>query len=250
MAKKRQKASEGGANWQDTYGDMVTLLLCFFVLLYSISTVDQAKWIQVVKSFNPDAKEVSQIALDPESMAQDEVPGNVDDELDAFDSLYEKLQASVEEMGMTSDIELYKGDGYTFVTFRDTVFFDGDSSVIKPQGREILDVFSTILGGAADSIKEIRVLGHTSQAHPDYPNDIESDRVLSSERAAKVTAHIQMNGAVTADKMISEGYGQFRPIAPFDTRENRAKNRRVELLITKSDAVERSLEEYYEQMNR
>lgn len=251
MAKKRQKGSEGGANWQDTYGDMVTLLLCFFVLLYSISTVDQAKWIQVVKSFNPDAKEVSQIVLDTESVSQDEVPGNADEsEMDAFDNLYEQLQESVEEMGLSSEIELYKGDGYTFVTFRDTVFFDGDSSVIKPQGGEILDVFADILGGAADSIKEIRVLGHTSQAHPDYPNDIESDRVLSAERAAKVTAHIQMRGTITGDKMVSEGYGQFRPIAPFDTRENRAKNRRVELLITKSDAVEQSLEEYYEQMNR
>ena len=40
---KRKKAEEGGANWMDTYGDLVTLLLCFFVLLYSISTVDQAK---------------------------------------------------------------------------------------------------------------------------------------------------------------------------------------------------------------
>ena len=56
---------------------MVTLLLCFFVLLYSISTVDQAKWVMVVKSFNPDAKEVSQIALDAESEAKDEVPGQL-----------------------------------------------------------------------------------------------------------------------------------------------------------------------------
>lgn len=62
--KKRNKSSGGGANWMDTYGDLVTLLLCFFVLLYSISTVDQAKWVQVVKSFNPDAVEVSQIAID------------------------------------------------------------------------------------------------------------------------------------------------------------------------------------------
>ena len=48
MRKKRgRKGSEGGANWMDTYGDMVTLLLCFFVLLYSISSVDQSKWIKL-----------------------------------------------------------------------------------------------------------------------------------------------------------------------------------------------------------
>ena len=60
----------------DTYGDMVTLLLCFFVLLYSISSVDQSKWIKLVESFNPDAKEVSQIVTDTVADGNDEVPGN------------------------------------------------------------------------------------------------------------------------------------------------------------------------------
>ena len=45
MAKKR--SGGGGANWMDTYGDMVTLLLCFFVLLYSMSTIDQEKWMMI-----------------------------------------------------------------------------------------------------------------------------------------------------------------------------------------------------------
>ncbi|MCI8454014.1 MAG: hypothetical protein HFE84_05300, partial [Lachnospiraceae bacterium] len=53
--KKREKKAEGGASWMDTYGDMVTLLLCFFVLLYSISSTDQVKWENLVKSLNPNA---------------------------------------------------------------------------------------------------------------------------------------------------------------------------------------------------
>lgn len=77
-----------------------------------------------------------------------------------------------------------------------------------------------------------------------------NDRVLSAERAARVAAFIQERTEVSGDKIVAVGYGQFRPIAPFDTPENRAKNRRVELLITKSDAVEHSLEEYYQEMNR
>ena len=52
----RKKRSGGGANWMDTYGDMVTLLLCFFVMLYSMSTLDQEKWIALVESFNPVAE--------------------------------------------------------------------------------------------------------------------------------------------------------------------------------------------------
>ena len=53
MAKKR--SGGGGANWMDTYGDMVTLLLCFFVLLYSMSSISEDKWKAIVQSFNPKA---------------------------------------------------------------------------------------------------------------------------------------------------------------------------------------------------
>lgn len=246
--KKRPKSSGGGANWMDTYGDLVTLLLCFFVLLYSISTIDQAKWIQIVKSFNPDAKEVSQIAENPDVDANDEVPGGV--EADEFDGLYEALLKAIQEAGLEGEVELYKGDGYTFITFQDNVFFDGDSSIIKEEGKSILTTFSNIVSGVSDSIKEIQVLGHTTQADPNQMNEPESDRVLSAERAARVVAFIQQRTTVPADRMVAVGYGQFRPIAPFDTAENRAKNRRVELLITKSDAVQHSLEEYYQEMDR
>ena len=140
--KKRNKSASGGANWMDTYGDLVTLLLCFFVLLYSISTVDQAKWVQVVKSFNPNAVEVSQIAIDNVPEATDEVPNHVENgsmDEDEFDSLYEELRKALEEAGMEGEVDLYKGDGFTFVTFRDNVFFAGDSSIIKDEGKGILD---------------------------------------------------------------------------------------------------------------
>ena len=248
MKKRKSGGGGGGANWMDTYGDLVTLLLCFFVLLYSISTLDQAKWIQVVKSFNPDAKDVSQIAEDPNIDANDEVPGGV--EAGAFDDLFESLKQAVEEANLTSEVELFKGNGYTFITFRDNVFFDGDSSVIKTEGSEILGQFASILSEVSDSVKEIQILGHTTQADPNVPNNPENDRVLSAERAARVAAFIQQRTQVPPERIVPLGYGQWRPIAPFDTAENRAKNRRVELLITKSDAVEHTLEEYYQEMNR
>ena len=61
----KKKSSGGGANWMDTYGDMVTLLLCFFVLLYSISTIDQDKWMVFIQSFNRDAVEELNIPEGP-----------------------------------------------------------------------------------------------------------------------------------------------------------------------------------------
>lgn len=249
MKKQRKKSEEGGSNWMDTYGDMVTLLLCFFVLLYSISSVDQSKWIKLVESFNPDAKKVSQIVTDPTKEGEDEVPGGVEADVDAaFDELHERLKQAVQDAGIESEVELTKGDGYSFVRFRDTMFFDGDSSVIRPEGRQILDIFGAAIAPAGDAIQEIQVLGHTTQALPDRQNDVVSDRVLSAERAANVTGYLQNKNLLSPDKLVSVGYGQFRPIAPFDTEENRSKNRRVELIITKNDSVQRSLDEYYAEM--
>ena len=63
MSVKKKKSGGGGANWMDTYGDMVTLLLCFFVLLYSMSTISEEKWRAIVTSFNPFA---DLTATDPE----------------------------------------------------------------------------------------------------------------------------------------------------------------------------------------
>lgn len=240
----------------DTYGDMVTLLLCFFVMLYASSNVDQTKWERIVRSFNPDAVIVSQIVTDTDADGEDginEMPGGVDEEgqlEDAFDSLYEKLKAAVEKGGYTSEVELYKGDGFTFITFKNQVFFDGNSSVIREDGKPILADFSQIIAEVGDVVKEVQVFGHTSQEEPDRPNNPETDRILSADRAARVAAFIQTNSNLDPAKLVSVGYGQHRPVAPFDTRENRAKNRRVELLITKSGEVERSLEEYYQEMNK
>ena len=251
MARK-QKAPEEGASWMDTYGDMVTLLLCFFVLLYSISTVDAMKWELVVKSFNPKAEEVSQIVMETEQNEQGmEVPGGTDvplDEIEDFEDLYYLLQQAIAENNLEGEVELEKGEGYTFINFRDNIFFDGDSAVLLDEGKHILDAFNGALNSVASTIGEIQVLGHTSQADPDRPNNPVNDRVLSSERAARVAAYIHQNSLVSPEKIIAIGYGQHRPIAGVDTAEERAKNRRVEILITKNDAVVHSLEEYYDEI--
>ncbi len=248
MAGKKKKSGGGGANWMDTYGDMVTLLLCFFVLLYSMSTIDVQKWEILVKSFNPDVKETSQIVVEQKEKAEDyDVTGQPPEHLDQFDELYYTLQQYIQENNFESQIELSKGDGFTFITFKDNVFFDGNSYVLKDEGKKILDDFSGALADAKESIQELQVFGHTSQALPDQPNEPVSDRFLSSNRANEVLLYIQLKNILDPSKMIASGFGQFRPISSFDTTESRARNRRVEILLTKTDSVVKSLDEYYKE---
>ncbi len=246
--KQRQKKEEGGADWMGTYGDMVTLLLCFFVLLYSISSVDQVKWENLVRSLNPDAEEVSQIVTsDLQESGEEDVPGsNQASAEETFEEIYDNLLELKAENQLMADVQIASGDGYHFITFNDSVFFDGDSYVLRAEGREILDLFVGAISSSAESINEMHILGHTSQAYANIPNDVAIDRLLSASRAAEVTAYIQNKNVIEGAQLISTGYGQFRPIDTFETAEGRAKNRRVEIIITQAEAVERSLEEYYD----
>ena len=79
------------------------------------------------------------------------------------------------------------------------------------------------------------------------PNEPISDRFLASNRATEVLLYIQQKNVIDPAKLVSSGYGQHRPISSFETRESRAKNRRVEILITKTDSVVKVLDQYYEE---
>lgn len=248
--RKRDSGGGGGDSWLNTYADMVTLLLCFFVLLYSISSVDAAKWAVIVKSFNPDAgKETAQIIAgepsDESKFDSSEITSNT--EIESLEELYFVLSKEIVQQGLESDVELSKGDGFAFVTFRNNIFFQGDSYILQPQGKEVLDVFVGVISEASGIIDEIKVLGHTSQGNPDQVNDVRFDRFLSSNRATEVLVYLQEKNFIDPSKLVSTAYGQFRPISPFDTPENRAKNRRVEILITETGSVVKALEDYYEE---
>lgn len=252
---KKRKRPGASNEWLNTYSDMVTLLLCFFVLLYSISSVDSAKWKIIVESFNPTDENISQIVENlEENKGGYEVEGGLDgidpefESIGDFDDLYYRLSKYVESEGLDADVEVSKGDGFTFITFRNNVFFNGDSYELNEKGKVILDHLCNAISDVSKSIGEIQILGHTSQASPDVPNEVESDRFLSSNRASEVLVYIQNKNIIDPSKLVSSGFGQFRPVSSFETRESRAKNRRVEIIITKSDGVVKSLENYYKEV--
>ncbi|WP_294852497.1 flagellar motor protein MotB [uncultured Oscillibacter sp.] len=254
----KKRKSEGGASWMDTYGDMVTLLLCFFVLLYSMSTIDQQKWVQLVQSFNPDAThEVTENSGNNGQLADPTTPvdGEQSDSsltqaqiVASIEQLYQDLKSYVAQQGAAENISVTKGDGYVFISFNDAVFFDGDSYVLRQDGKEVLEDVGMIVGKASLAIDELRVLGHTAQGDPGKPNNPTVDRFLSSDRAAVVLIYLQEMDILDPARMISMGYGQFRPVADNATREGRAKNRRVELIVTGKDLTSTlgdQIEQYY-----
>lgn len=238
MRKKKRKDETG--NWMDTYGDMVTLLLCFFVLLYAISTVDQTKWMNLVKSLNPNSLETIE---DASNKSPNSAKTQIKDVPKDFETLYENLKQEVQKQNLNTEIEVRKGDGFTFITFKDQVFFDGYSYVLKDSGKQILDMFSDIMAPYADQIKQIQVLGHTAEVSGSF--SVSNDRFLASNRATAVVVYLQQKNFIAPAKLISSGYGEYWPVADNTTADGRAANRRVEILITKTDGTDRGLGDYY-----
>ncbi len=222
----------------DTYGDMVTLLLCFFVLLYSMSTINEDKWKAVVLSFNPyamDSPTVNPGGAGPNADADEggfpveQMQSEVDQ---AMDDLYEQISEIAAQYDNGGEISVYKDGGKVYVEFNQTIFFDGDSASLRPESKSLLDSVCDILEQCKDAIEEVRVLGHTAQARLDRPNNVASDRMLASQRATNVVVYIQEHGTLDPGRLISEGVGQWRPVASNKQAEGRQKNRRVELIIS------------------
>lgn len=272
MRKKKADEGGGGPNWLDTYADMVTLVLTFFVLMFSISSVDAEKWKMIVQAFSADGNSNQQLVI-PGDSGSNPGDGNVDpsgsgdspigntsdstiDEVVTFDDLYPYLKQYVESNGLENDVELVKGDGYTFITFRNSIFFNGNSSVLREEGKVILRYICSAFINITDDISQVVVEGHTARAeNGDDPGQRLFDWDLSSARAGAVCGFIDIqnsaaNKVIDRSKLKSHGNGDTMPIAPHDnTEENRIKNRRVEIYISKEGSSTLTLEEIYKQIN-
>ena len=252
MARKRTGGDGDCGSWMDTYGDMVTLLLCFFVMLYSMSSLDQQKWEIFVKSVFPNSNEDQQIAINENILdGEYDVSGNLEmeEEMDELDKLWIALQKKLEEKGLAEGVSMNKGDGYAFISFENHAFFAGDSSQLTPEAIEVLDVFCESIEPQIESFAQIEVLGHTAQGDPNKPNNAHTDRLLSATRAAEVVAYIQNKNIMDPGKLIGISYGQNRPVDTFETSEGRAKNRRVEFLIINNGADIKTMNELYDEVN-
>lgn len=255
--KKRDRSGDGGGNWMDTYGDLVTLLLTFFVMLYSMSNLNEQKWQVFVRSiYQGSLDDVSEqvvvngAAGDMDGMIEGssdipELTGSMNEDMD-IGKLYLVIASQMNEIGIDG-VTVSRGDEYSFIIFEDKTFFDGDSSVLTRQGKMTLDVFCSAIAPARDQLSQINIMAHTAQGDPEHPNNPRTDRMLSAMRAAEVCTYIQGKDIIQPEKLINISYGQFRPIDTNDTREGRARNRRVEILLIDENADVHSLNKYYDE---
>ncbi|MEL7649239.1 MAG: flagellar motor protein MotB [Sedimentibacter sp.] len=231
MARRRKSSGGGGASWLETYSDMVTLLLTFFILLYAMSTIDAQKYAIIVQAFSKgnQVEETLEEMSGTGMMEGGSIQVEDADEED-IDQLYEMLKDYVEENNLGDSVELSKSEEYVFIRFSDNITFRGYSNDLNQSGKDILDVLANGLNLVEDYIEEVIIAGHTAEVENDKTN---IDRTLSTDRANAVLQYLESKNVINPAKYLAIGYGLYSPIADNSTPQGRAKNRRVEIYISR-----------------
>ena len=257
---KKNRPTDSGGNWMDTYGDMVTLLLTFFIMLYSMSNLDAQKWTIFVKSIpsiqNQGSENItinSQMSDTPEVDSKGQEIGQeiAQEALQAEDvnELYLTIAESLNQAGV-KEATVIRGDDYTYVSFANNVFFGADSSVLTREGQAVLNTFAKAIAPAAGGIEQVNIMSHTAKVtdnSQNNPQTVRKDRILSAMRSAEVCIYFQQQNVIKPEKLVDISYGEYRPIADNSTEEGRIKNRRIEFLLLDNGAKERDLDEYYKE---
>lgn len=252
MAKRKPEEPKAGCpDWLATYGDLVTLILCFFVLLYSMSSIDVVKFQALAASFSGNTT----VSITQSSGADSinsllgsgimEMPIIKKEDYKVPSEQVAQIQKEANQMRkITSDFKTYfarenlqnsvtvKDEGsFVRITFPDGMLFDRGMATLRTDVIPVLSMVADELKNYPDN--EIKIEGHTDTdpiRTVQYPNN----SYLSSARAIEVGLYFIEDKGLDPMRVTYEGRGEYWPVAPNDSLENKAKNRRVEIKIMSS----------------
>jgi len=247
--KKRhaEEETEKEDRWLLTYADLITLLMAFFVVMYALSRVDTQKFKAIAQSlasvfpvsktaFVPIPGLGGRRGTEPVSVMRQEPenppppPPGTSAEKTPMQKLADQFQQLIQAEGLASSVTVSASPGGHTVMIRlaESLLFDLGSAELTPQALGFIDKVATILVAAN---KHVRVEGHTDNV-PIHTAQFRSNWELSTARASSVIRYLIEKFNFSPELLSASGYGEYRPISPNDTIENRAKNRRVEFVIT------------------
>lgn len=257
MAKKRQEdPPKGLAPWMATFSDLMNLLLCFFVLLFSMSTVDVEKFEQLaaslsssfsilpngasaigdgvlvsngVSQLNELAEYVNNMGYESEEQEQDDAIQEVKQEqLAETEKIAEQIEEQVGKNNIAEQVEVEFNGQYVALTLNGALLFDSGSAEVKEESKPVLDKVAMILTKYNDHTIEIE--GHTDNV-PIHTAEFKDNNELSSFRALSVFNYLLEVSDLDPATLKHSGRGEYVPVADNATAEGRMRNRRVEIKI-------------------
>lgn len=225
--RRREAEGEGGAGherWLISYADLITVLLVFFIVLYSISQADAAKFQRfsssVQAAFNVEVTRPSApsghsgIENDPRFMSYLTIRAQIS-------ALLGRLQLDADQ----ATVELTREGIVIHVS--DSLLFAPSDAQLRPEAARLLDGLAAIIGPLPT---EVRIEGHTDNVPPAgdrYPDNW----TLSVLRAVAAVRYLTDRQGVPPERLSAVGHGPYRPVADNGTLEGRRQNRRVDFVI-------------------
>ena len=264
--KKREPEAKPAAGWITTFSDLMNLLLCFFVLLFSMSTVDAEKFQMVIASLQ---SSLSVMPAGSMSIGEGEMVGNGISQLPNIDVYFEtssgedgdsqggkteetetetetdvaeqalaeseqmaeQIEQQIEANGLQNQVEVDFNAEYVKLTLNGAILFDSAKANIREDAQPLIAKIGTILESYDSNVIEIE--GHTDNV-PIHSSKYENNNVLSMYRALSVADFIRDNTTLDPALIKSSGRGEYVPVADNTTEEGRARNRRVEIKVYNS----------------
>ena len=230
------QSGDSGAGWLTTFNDLVTLLMVFFVLLFTMGSVDT----KMIKDFQYALQsglgilgQGSQVSIavkdsrpnpeNPEIMVQEHSDAALSEDRETDKTVDKVLKELTDEPGI--NIRYSKQGAH--ITFEDFLLFDFGKSDINPGGLEFLDKMASMINKIP---YPVRVEGHTDNV-PIHTDRFPSNWELSIARAISVVKYFAGTGKIDPQRLSAVGYGDTRPLVPNNLPANRSRNRRVEIVL-------------------
>jgi chemotaxis protein MotB len=204
---EEHKCEEFTEFWIFSYGDLVTLLLVFFIMLFSFCKTDVEKFKSVAESFKP-------------------VPPGSPFFLEGKESLLQQLAQQIETSEISEEVFVTVDQRGVVVSFKDSALFESGSADLTDTARKTLNRFVQYLFGLRN---DVIIEGHTDD-QPTAGVRFPSNWELSAARASVVARYFEREG-IKGQRMQVIGYGEYRPRFRNDTPEKRALNRRIDVII-------------------
>lgn len=239
MGGKVKVEKDNAERWLLTYADLMNLLLILFIILFAMSQVDTVKFAQLSQSLssafgNGSPPSVVQgsgsgnsLVNFPATMPSPVIPSKLEDQ--QMEALKGEISGMVDAEGLSANVSVALQERGIVITINEKVLFKSGSAEIENESQDkVLTIGRDILSKIPN--KHIRVEGHTDNVpikSPLFPSNWE----LSSSRATNVLRILVDQAGLNPNSISAVGYGEFTELVPNTTDDNRAKNRRVDIVI-------------------
>ncbi len=226
--------SGGGLRWLLTYADMITLLMAFFIMMYSMSVISMEKFEQAAAGLRAEFGGAARAEASGGGVVPHKIEGDLPALEDDLQSVKEQLEEYIKENELEDLIRTsHEARGLVITLVSDNLLFPVGDATLRAPALAILDKIARLLQNIPNLIV---IEGHTC----DLPINTErypSNWELSAARACAVVRYLAEQWDIEIVRMAATGYGESRPVHTNDSETGRALNRRVEMVILASSPV-------------